>query len=100
MALIQCSECGRGVSSLAVACPACGNPIAAAETGAAVQAVERTAKRFKGIQLAGLILMALGGGAVANVSRDSPIFPMGAIAFLLGFVALVFGVVRAWWYHG
>ena len=27
MALIKCSECGRDVSSLALACPSCGNPI-------------------------------------------------------------------------
>ena len=43
MALIQCSECGRDVSSRALTCPACGNPIAAQS---AVLAVARTAKRF------------------------------------------------------
>lgn len=32
MALINCSECGKEVSSKAVACPNCGNPIAAIET--------------------------------------------------------------------
>ena len=43
MALIQCSECGRDVSSRALTCPACANPIAAQR---AVLAVARTAKRF------------------------------------------------------
>lgn len=32
MALIECSECGKQVSSKAVSCPACGNPINDKET--------------------------------------------------------------------
>ncbi len=38
MSLINCSECGNQVSSLAANCPKCGNPIAArADTIAAGQ---------------------------------------------------------------
>jgi hypothetical protein len=101
MALMSCGECGREVSSLAASCPSCGNPIAgAAETGTVILAVERTAKRFKAIQLAGLILMAAGGVAVANSTMLSLLYMMGAVAFALGIVMLIFGFVRAWWFHG
>lgn len=43
MALIRCGECGRDVSSWALTCPACGNPIAAQS---AVLAVARIKERF------------------------------------------------------
>ncbi len=33
MALIQCPDCGRPVSTAAVSCPNCGRPIASATTG-------------------------------------------------------------------
>lgn len=41
MALISCPECGRSVSDRAVACPACGYPIAANAQPSAPQLVQR-----------------------------------------------------------
>jgi membrane protein YdbS with pleckstrin-like domain len=65
MALIQCSECRREVSSLAPACPQCGAPIAAPAARAATPVQAQSG----GISLAGLpgVVSASSSAAAAAV---------------------------------
>jgi len=47
MALINCEECGREVSSRAIACPACGCPIAAEQQPEVAESVAEESQTAK-----------------------------------------------------
>lgn len=64
MALLNCGECGRQISSNAAACPHCGNPNKPAR-------VNRT-KRSRRLVLGGIATTLLVGGAVAVVLLVNP----------------------------
>jgi hypothetical protein len=60
MALVQCPECGRQVSEVALACPACGFPFSG------VQARQPAGKAIRGgIRWLRLLLIAASGTVVA-----------------------------------
>jgi len=46
MALIKCPDCGRSVSSKAVSCPACGNPLGGGSSGGSI-AFEKRIKEYE-----------------------------------------------------
>ena len=64
MALIQCPDCSRDVSTAAVSCPDCGAPIArAAETaivGTPLVTTQATSKNIKTQQLMALFVLFMG----------------------------------------
>ena len=70
MALIRCAECGREISSDAVACPGCGKPNRAG--------VNRAKDSSQHIGCA-IMIAALFAGALLN-----PL--LGIVLFLVGFV--------------
>ena len=104
MALIKCGECGNEVSSNAISCPKCGNPIAAVV--APVVAVktakpitvttQATGKKFKGHQLGAAALCCL--GVVLIVAGDSSA-AWGALVMLAGLVWYFAARAGAWWNH-
>ena len=57
MALVECPECKKEISSLATACPHCGMPIkgAIAFTPAPIETIRRDARRRHGMQLASVV---------------------------------------------
>jgi len=101
VALINCSECGNQVSSLAANCPKCGNPVATrAETiaaGTQVTTTQQTAKKFKRHMLIGGAICCLG---VVLVVSKSDYSPMGGLVFVAGLVWYLVARSRAWWNNG
>lgn len=95
MALINCPDCGREVSSNAPACPSCGAPIQA-------QTIEATAKKWKGLQLLGALLVILGiGPCVAGTdSGNDATVGVGVALLLIGLVLFLGARFGAWWGHG
>jgi len=102
MALIKCMECGREVSSKAVTCPQCGNPIAGAEdvgaTGVPLTTTQTTAKKFKALML--WATAACSFGVVLIVVLDPPGKMLGVLVFVGGLALYFVARMRAWWHHG
>jgi len=108
MALINCPECQREVSSKANSCPHCGNPIASfGETQAAgtpITTVQETGKKFK-LQIAISLLLTMSGclGLIIKSPEVDPtaessyqIFPW---MFSLGILWYLVTKIRVWWHH-
>ncbi len=92
MGLVSCPDCHRQVSPKASSCVECGAPIAA-------QTIEATGKRWKLLQVGGVILISLGVcGLCSDASSSSTAAPV-ALTLLAGLVLTVWGRVGAWWYH-
>ncbi len=66
MALINCSECGNQVSSIAASCPKCGAPITSVTTkdfnviGTQITTVQETSKKLKLHVLIAVFLIFMG----------------------------------------
>jgi len=100
--LIKCSECGRDVSDKTVACPSCGNRIAASNPAKGlfhanpVVPIEATGKRYKaGMLLAGGIFVL---GLALMVSEEARVF--GGLVAIVGCIGYLVARVGAWWQHG
>jgi len=102
MSLIKCSECGKEVSSQAVSCPSCGNPIAAKKPTEASEPIEPakpveielTGKKWKK-RIAFAIVLLFVGWAVCLKSIGWGLFLM-FVAFVIGMSARI----GAWWTNG
>jgi uncharacterized membrane protein YvbJ len=101
MGLINCSECGTQVSSMAAACPKCGNPVAnradAEAAGTQITTTQQTAKKFKAHMLIGLAFCV--GGVIMILTRTE-YSPLGSIAFVIGLIWFIVARARAWWSNG
>jgi len=93
MAIIECPECKKQISSAATACISCGFPVSPVSPLSAVP-IEQTGKKWKkltligaGLVVGGLISMALIGSA-------------GAILLAAGIPVLVYTGFGQWWHHG
>ena len=96
MPLIACPDCGRQVSDQATACPSCARPLGGATL------VEQTARKWKLIQAAGVVLM-LAGLAWVFWPRHTPTQADSTVGIAIlgaGIGATVVGRVGAWWKHG
>ena len=64
--------------------------------------IERTAKRWKGIQLAGVALILLGFLLVIGaIAVQSPVLIYAAAAVPAVVVCVtIYAMVMAWWHHG
>lgn len=99
MALINCSECGREISSQARVCPSCGAPMTLSTV-----TTEKTSKEVKleqlkafGVLVAGAIITVVGGSS----STDNKTMIFGGIVLLLiGIILLIKVSVKNWWNHG
>lgn len=100
MALVKCQDCGKEVSSAAVACPNCGFPIAATTGAAAATAapnetpkvlVEQTSKDIKGnLMLGGLIVFV--GGVILIFSLVGG----SLVGALIGGAVTIWGFLMKW----
>lgn len=95
MALVTCVDCSREISDKVASCPHCGAP-SAATPPPIPQA--RNDKRWKGLQLAGFALMAVGIVLVVDGGRVGPPL-IGTPTLLLGAIVYAAGRIGAWWKH-
>jgi hypothetical protein len=86
--MTKCPDCRKRVSKRAVNCPNCGYPFRS-------QTIERTAKRWKGMQVLAT-LVAVGGMLAMKAGQPFVGVPFLALAALIGGAAS-FG---AWWENG
>jgi len=98
MAMIQCDECGDGVSNKAASCPNCGAPI----QGTSTQTTEDTSKKWKAHEAFAGILMGLGFlGCCAGGGSEQP--ALGAAAWGLAILGAAWGIIAKageWWDNG
>lgn len=108
MALIDCPECGREVSSAAATCPNCGVAIASKSesraAGAPLTTVQQTSKKLKS-HTAVSALMLIGGitWAFSTISADDTPAEHLTYAVLIAAAGGAWFVVtrlRIWWHHG
>jgi len=104
MALITCSECGRGVSSQAAACPQCGAPIGSEGAHTPLSTIQQTSKHLKVHVIISSLMFWIGiiWFFVAAGSGDGEQMAAGVgglLLFLVGLVWLVATKIRIWWHH-
>lgn len=107
MALINCPECSKQVSSKAPSCPNCGAPIASAveieRAGAALTTVQETSKRLKAhIVIAALLFWGgLIGVLVSSGDAGQPpaYAPLLSLVTMGGLTWYIVTKVRIWWHH-
>ena len=108
--LISCSDCGAPMSKRAPACVKCGAPNEAPTT------IEQTSKKWKGVEMVGVIVMAI--GVVLLIVRFAGLVNQGmpvdvavtntiqsriilALFFLIpGLGVLIYARGMKWWHHG
>jgi len=99
MALITCKECGQKISSLAAACPGCGAPVETA--GGKTHVIEATGKKWKTVQLIGMIVLVIGiFSCIASTRGPDGSYGVGVSIPWIGLAVYLFGRVSAWWHHG
>ena len=106
---IYCPNCEHACSEAAVACPACGHPLATMRRP--VQTTEQTAKRWKVIMLIGgsvAVVSASSCFLTASFAANDPgnnggyalVAVLSAIGFVVGFGTCVVARLCDWWFHG
>ena len=95
MALIECPECGREVSSSAVACPECAYPVGAGTPSVPARAVSTSTQRPSWTTLSIIGRIAVGGCLMflARVEQE-----FGAATGLLGLV-VAGSAIPTWFRH-
>jgi hypothetical protein len=110
MALVECPDCSKQVSSNAPACPNCGAPIAGAlaesppatPSAPEVQTVEQTSKKYKGQQALGCVVALVSGVGVctAATNEDTELGAKFMLGALFGLIWFIGARAFAWWNHG
>lgn len=104
MALIDCPECKRQVSTKATSCPGCGSPIQTAGADTPVQAVEKTAKKYKLALVVVYPVMFLSFlFAIISQPKHGPAEFFTVLCWVcFSLSLLVWAVIkfRIWWHHG
>ena len=102
MALIQCPECKKEISSKAPTCPHCGAPVGVSQTSEAVTTIQETSKSLKLQQLGASFLILAGMVGCLMGSNQMPPDEMngGILMFLAGSVWLIVVRFSTWWKHG
>jgi uncharacterized membrane protein HdeD (DUF308 family) len=64
--------------------------------------IEQTAKRWKAIQLAGVLSIIVGMAAVcgAIMAQSADLIYVAAILPVIGIIVTAYGSIMAWWHHG
>jgi len=93
MALTKCPECGSQVSSAAVSCPKCADPITA-------QTIEQTGQGLKAQRLAAgaLIILSL-SMMLLDGFTELRLQPLALFGFYTGIVWHLFVRMLIWWRH-
>jgi len=110
-----CPFCAEPIQAAAVKCRFCNSMLTTPSAPGAVTTVEQTAKKWKGLRLAAVVMIlvsfigvlavgsaikqaALGGASSAPALVSlSPLF---ALTLLGGIGLYVYARVAAWWHHG
>lgn len=101
--LINCSECGKEISSKAETCIGCGAPVTDESTGSGVAKLTTTQGTSKSLKLQmALSVAAMAVGfvmiyAAYDLGHES--FGPGAILMLAGFLWYFVTRIRTWWHH-
>lgn len=100
--MIECPECAAHISDKAKVCIKCGAPVVAPVESNDVDlpakrvvVTEQTGKKYKGLQLLGVLLFA--AGTVSCVAHE---LQASAGLWTLGAVIYTGARVGAWWNHG
>jgi len=110
MTRINCPECGNGISEIAQNCPSCGCPIQKTiitgqttipQQPQQIQTAHATIKKWKSIQLFGLILFIIGIVSLFSLlSSDAKAEPTyQGVTTGLGIIFFVIGKFGAWWHN-
>jgi uncharacterized membrane protein YvbJ len=105
MALLNCPECSREVSSSATTCPQCGFPVANMNVESnkdKVQLVEQTSKNIK-LQAALAFLVILLSIPILYFGLDRNMEVVKILGFIIlgaGFLWFAYAAVMQWWHHG
>lgn len=115
MALINCEDCGKEVSTRASVCPSCGGPIAGDQPNPTMgsQSVastntnrdgkyvttQTTSKSLKGQQIAAGVLLAFG---ISMIVAAPPGYTptIGALCTGVGLFWFLGARIASWWQHG
>jgi len=103
MALINCHECGKQVSSTAASCPNCGAPTASKET----TTIQMTSKKLKlqyvmarTLTVIGIIWSVLALIIVSPDTETSFLVFIPLIITLLSGICAIVVKIKIWWHHG
>lgn len=98
MALIECPDCERKISTSALACPGCGAPAHQPEKPAAepVTTTQSTAKNLKGQYAIAVIISIIGAIMTFGTGGDST---PGIIMLVAGVLFTIIVKSRIWWHH-
>ena len=109
MALINCPDCSKEVSSKAPACPNCGSPISidTEASGSGVHhltTTQETSKKFKLQTLISVLLMIIGGVWVIVLSSEPDALEQGDMSaptwmLTIGVIWYLVNRFRIWWHH-
>lgn len=101
MALINCPECTKEISSAAPACLNCGFPIATARdveaVGTPLTTIQETSKNLKGHVILS-IFMVVGGFFWMMASDSSGVGP--GLTMFGGAAYYLIARLQIWWHHG
>lgn len=105
MALINCPECKRQISSMTVSCPHCGMPISSVKdtitTGESTTTIQETSKRLKKQIIYSVVLFSISILLfIISISANNGI--LGVISVLLFFFGAVWYITAKtmiWWHH-
>lgn len=104
MALIKCTECGKDISSKAISCPNCGNPISSlnsAELDKDVVTIQLTQKKWKKHKLISTTLLIIGFIMIMNGLAENSAFAIyGFFLVFIGFLWALVAKFGAWWTTG
>lgn len=107
MALINCPECGKNVSSAAPTCPSCGVPIAKSITnnvGDGTFTIQETGKDLKEQYFISLFLIAIGVVWIiwqlkSGSPGDGQFNPLPFLFVVGGLIWYFVTRSRIWWHH-
>jgi hypothetical protein len=105
--MMPCPACGQMISRKATACPSCAHPIAYNPAPGSPNrpiVIEKTAKRWKGLQLIGALTMILGvmtcAGSASQPQSNENTVAVATLAAVAGLFIFIIGRFLAWWNHG
>ena len=100
MALINCKECNKEVSSVAAACPHCGAPTFEAAGDQSARIIEQSSKKLKihylyafGVLVVGVLL------ALILPKSDFYGIMLGYASFAIAAIWAFVTKIRIWWHH-
>ena len=107
MALIQCPDCDKQVSTSAQSCPGCGAPIASAResqaAGAQLTTTQLTSKKLKMHTAISVLAVIIGAVwmmvQVEAMKQGGEASATPTLLLVFGFIWFIVTRIRIWWHH-